>query len=242
MLTYSYDPTKSKYFPWIFIWHFYNFTWFQHCLPKFCIFFPMFLWIRRYIGKTDQILKALKTGPGEPCGSAPWGLRNTGAVCRGGFPHVFFGAWNTGRWKRVTFSESEQRFSKNELRKQLLYCNSRTMYKNVQFCWFSSWKVLSSCITYHNISQHITTYQHVVLSETFRTFRTHLTRFWRLSFRVAWRRAVPNFAPGQTAGRAAARARQDMASGALRQNRKEEIRKKGKKGRKGRKGKGIEKI
>ena len=174
MLTYSYDRIGSKYLPWIFVWHFYNFALFQHCLPIFSVVFSYFSYVKKHGSRWTLWISSMRP-----------------PKHRSGVPHVFFGA---------------------------------SAQKDPFCCWFMLilifWKVLSSCITYHNISQHITTYQHVVLSETFRTvrafrtFRTHLTRFWRLSFRVAWRRAVPNFAPGQTAGRAAARARQDMASGA----------------------------
>ena len=168
-----------------FIWHFYNFTLFQHCLPIFSVFFPMFF---------QRVLS-----PGEPCGSAPWGLRNTGAV-----PH-FRGV------SRVTWSPS---WKQHELSST---CTTVVLEfsNNVQECTVVLILILESSEFMYNISQHIITCQHVVLSETFRTFRTFLGDILGVShFGVAWRRAEVRNVAGATAGRAAARARQDMASGA----------------------------
>lgn len=145
-----------------FIWHFYNFTLFQHCLPIFSVFFPMFF---------QRVLS-----PGEPCGSAPWGLRNTGAV-----PH-FRGV------SRVTWSPS---WKQHELSST---CTTVVLEfsNNVQECTVVLILILESSEFMYNISQHIITCHNMStccvignISDISDISRRH---FGRLSF---WGRLAP---------------------------------------------------
>ena len=145
------------------------------CL-QFCIVSTLFQHVVPFFSLCQCVLS-----PGEPCGSAPWGLGNTGAPgSTGGAVDHLESEW---RHEMKTWNDMKSTTWLTGLLLQLLglfvfntlICTTAVLgsSSNVQqLCWFSPWKVLS-------MSSFRTHFRNII---TVIPWKHHETEYFRFTF------------------------------------------------------------